>query len=164
MLEQEFGFPTGSFSRYHQDRDPVEIDIEYDLVPNSRDDINEDYPEEYEDEEGGFGTGGDDFMLEDQDADADARMIMDGGNECLELTGEVNMSGDGEEMVIDANERDGDDDEGVVESSQRGVTDIVIGATVGVTLGAALGRFMGGQGGLRLLPESMPLWMFGRGN
>ena len=96
--------------------------------------------------------------------DADARMIMDGGNEGLELTGEVNMSGDGEEMVIDANERDGDDGEGVVESSQRGVTDIVIGATVGVTLGAALGRFMGGQGGLRLLPESMQLWMFGGGN
>lgn len=43
MLEQEFGFPAGSFSRYHQDKGPVEIDI---IVPNNGGDINEDYLEE----------------------------------------------------------------------------------------------------------------------
>lgn len=80
---------------------------------------------------------------------ANVRMIMDGANEGMEFTGEVDVneevSGDGEEMAIDAKERGGVDGEGVVGSSQRGVIDIVIGATVSVTLGAALDRLMGGQ-------------------
>lgn len=91
-------------------------------------------------ERGEFGNYGDDFGFE-QDMGAHDRMIRDG---------------DREEMMIDGEDRDGNDDDAVTEKSRR-ITDIILDTAVGVPL-AALGQLMTGRGSFRLLPKSMQIW------
>jgi hypothetical protein len=66
-------------------------------------------------------------------------------------------------MMIDREERDGDNDVGT-EKPGRGITDIIINATVGLPLGAVYDRLIAGDGGLHLLPKYMQISGYGGGH